>query len=162
MIKKYSIEIQWAIIFFLMMLVWMVLERWFGLHDTHIDKHMIYTNFVAIPAIAVYVLALLDKKQSSFGGQMTYKQGFISGLVITIVVTILSPLSQYVTSEFITPNYFANVISYSVNNGKMTLVEAEAYFNLKNYIFKTLMFTPVMGIVTTAIVAFFTKSKGVK
>jgi hypothetical protein len=159
MFKKYSIEIQWAVIFVLMMLVWMVLERWFGLHDTYIDKHMIYTNFVAIPAIAVYVLALLDKKKNFFGGQMTYKQGFISGLVITIVVTILSPLTQYITSEFISPNYFANVISYSINNGKMTLIEAEAYFNLKNYIFQTLMFTPVMGIVTTAIVAFFTKSK---
>jgi hypothetical protein len=159
MFKKYSIEIQWAVIFVLMMLVWMVLERWFGLHDTHIDKHMIYTNFVAIPAIAVYVLALLDKKQNFLGGQMTYKQGFISGLVITIVVTILSPFTQYITSEFISPNYFANVISYSINNGKMTLIEAEAYFNLKNYIFQTLMFTPVMGIVTTAIVAFFTKSK---
>lgn len=157
--KKYSIEFQWAIIFVLMMLVWMVIERWFGLHDEHINLHQYFSNLVAIPAIAIYVMALIDKKQSYYKNEMNYKQGFISGLIITIIITILSPLTQYITSTYITPNYFVNVINYSVINDLMTFEEAEAYFNLKNYIYQTLMFTPVMGIVTTAIVAFFVKSK---
>jgi len=54
---KYKIEVKWAVIFVIMSLLWMVLEKLTGLHDKHIDKQMIYTNFIAIPAIAVYVFA---------------------------------------------------------------------------------------------------------
>lgn len=155
--SKYKIEIKWGIIFTVMMLVWMVLERIAGLHDEHIDKHAVFTNFVAIPAIIVYVLALLDKRKSFYNGTMTYKQGFISGLIISLIVTIFSPLTQYITSTIITPEYFANVIEYTVRQGEMTQFEAEEFFNLKSYIYQVLIATPMMGIITTAIVAIFTK-----
>ncbi len=135
----------------------MVMERIVGLHDVHIDKHPIYTNFVAIPAIIVYVLALLDKRKNFYDGKMTYMQGFISGIIISIIVTIFSPLTQYITSTIITPDYFANVINYSVSQGMMTQTEAEEYFNLKNYMIQVLIGTPIMGIVTAAIVAIFTR-----
>ena len=157
--NKFRIEIKWAIIFIVMMLLWMVLERLTGLHDVHIDKHPIYTNFVAILAILVYVLALLDKRKSFYNGVMSYKQGFMAGLIITLIVTAFSPLTQYITSTIISPEYFTNVINYSVNEGLMSQTEAEAYFNLKSYLVQVIIFTPIMGIVTTAIVAIFTKSK---
>lgn len=157
--KKYTHEIKWALYFVLMMLVWMVLERMAGLHDEHIDKHPIITNFVAIPAILMYVFALRQKREKAYGGHMTYKQGFMSGLIMTLVVTIFSPLTQYITSTVITPDYFAHAIDYAVAEGKMTQPDAEAYFNLSNYVKQTIVFTPVMGIVTTAIVAFFVKRK---
>jgi hypothetical protein len=112
--KKIKIEIKWAIIFVVMTLIWMVLEKLVGLHDEHIDKHPIYTNFIAIPAIAIYVFALLDKRKNFYKGAMTYKQGFITGLIITAIVTVLSPLTQYITSTIITPEYFPNMINYSV------------------------------------------------
>jgi len=70
--KKISIEIKWAILFALMTLVWMIVERAVGLHDTHIDKHAVYTNFYALPAILVYVFALLDKRKNFYDGKMTY------------------------------------------------------------------------------------------
>ncbi len=135
----------------------MVMERIVGLHDVHIDKHAIYTNFVAIPAIIVYVLALLDKRKNFYEGKMTYMQGFISGIIISIIVTIFSPLTQYITSTIITPEYFTNVINYSVSQGMMTQTEAEEYFNLKSYMIQVLIGTPIMGIVTAAIVAIFTR-----
>jgi len=155
--KKISIEIKWALVFVVMMLLWMLLEKAFGFHDKRIAQHPIVTNLVAIPAIAIYVLALLDKRRKVYQGKMTYMQGFITGLVITAIVTLFSPLTQYITSVWITPGYFSNVIEYSVDTGKMTLEEAESYFNLPNYIRQTIIFTPVMGIVTTAIVAIFTR-----
>ncbi len=157
--KKYSIEIKWAIIFLVMGLAWMLIEKMAGLHSTQISKHAIFTNFIAIPAIIVYVLALLDKKKNYYQGRMTYKQGFVSGLVITLIVTLLSPLTQYITSTWITPEYFPNIINYSVSNGKMTPAEAESYYNLKSYIIQGLIGAPIMGLITTAIVALFTKSK---
>ena len=155
--NKFKIEIKWSIIFIMMMLLWMVMEKVTGLHDVHIDKHPIYTNFVAIPAIIVYVLALLDKRKNYYDGKMTYKQGLISGIIISLIVTLFSPLTQYITSAIITPDYFTNVINYSVSQGKMTQEAAEAYFNLKSYMIQVIIATPIMGVVTTAIVAIFTR-----
>jgi len=157
--KKIKIEIKWAIIFTIMILVWMFIEKLAGFHSEHIDKHPIYTNFIIIPTIIIYVLALLDKRKNVYNGIMTYKQGLISGLVIALIVTILSPLTQYITSTIITPDYFSNVIKYVVNEGEMNQIEAENYFNLKSYIIQALIGAPIMGIVTTAIVAIFTRRK---
>ena len=157
--KTIKIEIRWAIIFTVMMLIWMLLERVFGLHDEYIDKHPIFTNFVAIPAIAVYVLALLDKRDNFYHGKMTYIQGLITGLIITGMVTVLSPLSQIITSLVITPDYFQNAINYAVSEGKMTQKAAEEYFNLRSYILQGLIGAPVMGVLTSAIVAIFTRKK---
>ncbi|WP_026935475.1 DUF4199 domain-containing protein [Christiangramia echinicola] len=157
--KKYSIEIKWGIIFSLVSLVWMFLEKGLGWHDENIAQHAIYTNFFAIIAIALYVLALLDKRKNYFNGTMTWTQGFISGIVISIVVAILSPLAQYVTHEFITPDYFDNVIAYSVESGAMTQEAAEEYFNLTSYVIQSFFFALVVGVVTSAIVAYFVKKK---
>ena len=157
--KKIKIEIKWAIIFTIMVLVWMFMEKLTGLHSEHIDKHPIYTNFIFIPTIIIYVLALLDKRKNDYNGIMTYKQGFISGLTIALMVTILSPLIQYISSTIITPDYFSNVIKYVVSEGIKNQIEAENYFNLKNYIIQALIGTPIVGIVTTAIVAIFTRRK---
>ena len=155
--KKYAIEIKWGLIFVSMTLIWMLLEKLVGLHGPHIDKHYIYTNLIAIPAFVIYAFALLEKRKKDYNGIMTWKQGFISGLIITLVVTILSPLSQIVTSTIITPEYFPNIIEYSVSSGKMDQAMAEQYFNLKSYVVQGLIGAPVMGLITSAIVAFFTK-----
>lgn len=157
--KNYSIEIKWAIYFVLMSLIWMALERITGLSSTHIDKHAIYTNFIAIPAIAVYVMALRDKRKNHYAGVMTYKQGFISGMVITFIVTLLSPLTQTFTTLIIVPEFFPNIIKHTVETGAMTQEAAESYFNLQSYIMQGLAGAPIMGFMTTAIVALFTQSK---
>jgi len=158
--KKYSLEIKWAIIFVLMQLAWMLMEKLTGLHDKHLDKHATYTMLVAIPSILIYVLALRDKRNNYYNGVMNYKQGFITGLIITVIVAILSPLTQYITSTFITPNYFNNVINYSVDNGHMTRDAAEKMFNLESYILQGFVGALIMGIITSAIVAVFMRTRG--
>jgi hypothetical protein len=157
--KSIRFEIKWGLIFSVMTLAWMAFEKMMGWHDEQISKHATYTNFVAIPAIAIYVLALLDKRKHHYGGHMSYAQGFMSGLVITVVVTLLSPLTQYITSTFITPQFFPNAIKHAVSTNAMTQAEAEKYFNLKSYIIQGLIGAPVMGLVTTLIVAIFTRRK---
>lgn len=156
---KIKIEIKWALIFTAMMLLWMVLERIAGLHDDNIEYHYIVTNFVAIPAILVYVFALRDKMKNFYNGRMTYMQGFMSGIMVTIIVTALTPFTQYVTLKVITPDYFTNMIDYSVKNGMSTLQQAQTYFNMKSYMVQSVIFAPIMGIFTTAIVAIFTRGK---
>ncbi|HLW15716.1 MAG TPA: DUF4199 domain-containing protein [Flavobacteriaceae bacterium] len=157
--EKIKLEIKWAFIFIAMSLLWMLLEKLVGLHSIHIDKHMYLTNLFAIPAIVVYVLALKDKKKQ-YKGQMSYKQGFISGLIITLIVALFAPFTQWIISTIITPEYFPNVIEYSIESGfHSSLEEAEAYFNLNKYMVQSVIGALIMGIITSGIVAFFVRTK---
>lgn len=72
----------------------MYIEKLSGLHSTHIDQHLYWTNLFAIIAITVYVFALRDKKKSDYSSQMTYLQGLKSGVIISIIVAVFSPLTQ--------------------------------------------------------------------
>jgi hypothetical protein len=156
-LRNRTIELKWAFFFIMMMLLWMIMEKLVGLHDVYIDQHAVYTNLVAIPAILIYFFALRDKRESFYKGKMTYTQGLVSGLVITAVVTVITPASQFLISTFITPDYFANVSAYSIEQGLMTEADAAAYFNLKSYILQATIAAPIMGIITSLIVAAFVK-----
>jgi hypothetical protein len=157
--KKFAIEIKWAIIFVVVALLWMVFEKSMGWHDAHIDMHATYTNFFAIPAIAIYVLALLEKRNKFYGGKMTWLQGFLAGVVISLIILVLSPLSQLITHKVITPEYFQNAIDFTAETGRLTREKAEEFFNLKSYMAQSAMGAIGMGVVTSAVVAIFTRKK---
>lgn len=161
--KNIKIEIKWAIIFSVVALLWMVLEKLFGLHGKYIDYHLYLTNLFAIPAIIVMLMALKDKNKNFYGGQMNYKQGLISGIVLSVIIALISPLTQWITSYVITPEYFPNVIKRSVEIGYFkTTAEAQANFNYQNYAIQGAIGALVMGIVTTAIAMIFIQTKKTK
>jgi hypothetical protein len=152
-------EIKWAILFSIMSLGWMVLEKASGLHGKYIDYHLYLTNLFAIPAIIMMVLALKEKKTLSYGGDMSYSQGLRSGVILSVFIAALSPLTQWITTYIITPEYFPNVIKRSVELGYFaTTAEAEAQFNFSNYVLQGLMGSLIMGVVTSAIAMIFLKS----
>ncbi|MBL7774063.1 MAG: DUF4199 domain-containing protein [Chitinophagaceae bacterium] len=154
-----KIEMKWAFIFSLMGMLWMVLEKLAGLHGKYIDYHMYLTNLFAIPAIIVMVLALREKKKS-LGGTITYKQGLISGIILSFFIALLTPLTQWITSYQISPEYFPNIIKRSVELGYYkTDAEAAVYFNYKNYATQGAIGAFIMGIITTAIAMIFIRTK---
>ncbi len=158
--KSIKIEIKWANYFALMSLLWMFLEKISGLHGKYIDYHLYLTNLFAIPAIWFMVLALKDKKKNFYDGQMNYKQGLISGIIVSAFIALLSPLTQWITSYVISPEYFPNVIKRSIEIGYYkTTAEAEANFNYKNYAIQSTIFAFVFGVATTAIAMIFIKTK---
>ena len=157
--KKFAIELKWGVIFTLISLLWMMLEKSLGWHTIHIAKHAVYTNFFAIPAILVFVFALLDKRKNFYSNQMTWMQGFIAGLVISIVVAILSPLAQYITIEWISPEFFTNAREYAIQSGKMNAEQADNYFNLTNYMMQSVFGGILLGAITSAVVALFVRKK---
>lgn len=158
--KNIRIEVKWALLFAIMSLVWMWLEKLSGLHSTYIDYHMYITNLFAIPAIWFMVMALKDKKKNFYNGIMTYKQGLISGVILSVCIAILSPITQWITSYVITPEYFPNVIKRSVELGYYPSTSAaEAYFNYNNYAIQSVIRALAMGIVTTAIAMIFIRTK---
>ena len=157
--SRYRIEIKWALIFSVAMILWMLAERFLGLHDEHIAKHAFYTNFFAIVAIGIYLLALYDKRKNYHNGYMNWKEGFISGVILTLGIVIVSPLVQFVINEVIAPDYFSNISRYSVETGEMTREEAEAFFNPKNYVIQSMVWAGITGIITAAITALLLRRK---
>ncbi len=156
--NKISIEIKWGILFSIATLVWMIIENTTGLHDVYISKQAIYTNLFAIVAIAIYVLAVKEKKHLFFKGIMTWKQGFLSGVILSIVIAVLSPIVQYITFNYISPFFFENIIKYAVANKVQTQEQAILYFSLKSYILQGIFNSLSMGVITAAIVALFLKN----
>lgn len=154
--RIYNIEIKWALIFIVTFLIWMGMENVLGLHTIHIDKHLYYTNLFGLVAIILYTLALIDKRRNFYNGRITWKQGFISGLIITIIIACFSPLTQLIIHKIIAPSYFSNAIEYGVSQGQDPDAMA-AYFNLRAYIFQSFFGTLSLGIVTSAVVALFVK-----
>jgi hypothetical protein len=155
----YKTEIKWGVIFTVVMLLWMVFERLMGWHGENIDQHATMSIIFAVVAIAIYVFALPDKRNNDLGGRMTWSQGFTSGFWITVVVVVLSPLAQYITHTVISPGFFNNMTNYAVESGNMTREQAESYFNMRNYLMQSAVGALGLGVVTSAVVAIFTKKK---
>lgn len=149
--KKYQQEIKWGLLFVGMQLLWMTGEKLSGLHDVNIEQHALYTNLIAIPAMLMYLAAFLAIRKNA-GGQLRFAHAMRSGLVITLVVTLLSPLTQFLTVEVISPAYFENASAFAVDNGMMNESQAAEYFNLNNYLLLTVILTPIMGMLTSLII----------
>lgn len=157
---RFKLEIKWAVIFMLSLLLWMVLERAAGLHDRNIHLHQYLTMLYVIPAVWIYVLALKDIKKKFYAEAMNFTQGLVSGLIITVTVAVFSPLLQWIISYVITPDYFKNVIEYSVKTGYMeSQAAAEAHFNFKSYVYSSVLFALISGVITSLVVAFFVRTK---
>ncbi|HBR54209.1 MAG TPA: DUF4199 domain-containing protein [Flavobacteriaceae bacterium] len=155
--KAIKIELKWAFIFTITMLVWMLFEKTLGWHDEKIADHF-WLTFLFVPfAILMYVLVMREKRRRQFDKKMTWLQGFVTGLKMAIFVALLSPLAQYITHNYITPEYFNNVVTYSVTNDLMSIKEANDYFNINNYIWQSALGALGGGLIISAIVAIFMK-----
>ncbi|MDV6327708.1 DUF4199 domain-containing protein [Idiomarina sp. Sol25] len=158
MLKTRTTEIKWGIIFIVVSMLWVLIARLVGLHDNYIAYHSTYSNFFALIAIAIFVLALREKREKDLNGSMTWMQGFISGLIVAIIVAILTPVSQWITHVIISPNYFENISNFAVSEGGMDAEQAEIYFTLGSYIIQSMLFALVIGTITAALVAVFIKT----
>ena len=157
--KKIAIEIRWAIQFSIVSLVWMIFEKTMGWHDELISKQTIYTNLFAFVGIGIYFIALSDKKKNYYKGTMDWKQGFMSGMILSTIIAILSPMVQSITYTYITPHFFENIIKYMVTEKVQTQSQAEMYFNLKSFTIQGIFGAFSFGVLTSAFVAFVLKTK---
>lgn len=161
--KNYSIEIKWTLRFILLVLAWAIGEKFAGLHDVYIDKYALYSNLFIIPAFLFYYLALAEKKKVIYNGQMTWTQGFVSGVVLSFFIAILMPIAQLVIYKSITPHFFETIIDYKTKSPllkyHMSLKDAQSYFSLKSYMIQSVFSALSMGIITGAIVSLFIRTK---
>lgn len=157
--KNFAIEIKWAINYSIAFMLWMIFEKSIGWHDVNIGKQMIYTNIFGFVALGIYYFAFQDKKKNFFSNSITFRQGFMFGVYLSGFIALFAVVTQYITYTFITPNYFDTLIAEVVKNKKQTLVQAQAFFNYKSYLFQSIFGSLSIGIVTGSIIAHFLKTK---
>jgi hypothetical protein len=156
--KNYSIEIKWALRFTLLILAWAIGEKAVGLHDKYIADYGMCSLLFVFPAFLFFYLALREKKKYFYNNSMNWTQGFVSGIIMSFIITILFPATQFVIYKSISPNFFENIIAYKVQH-KMTLENARIYFNLKTYIIEGTFTGLSKGIITGAIISLFLRNK---
>lgn len=158
-LRKVYIEFKWAIIFTIAILCWMLLEKTMGWHDERIVDRSWFTLFFIPFAILLYLSSTREKRRRVYNRKMTWIQAFVSGLILTVFIALLSPLAQFITHNYFTPEYFNNVSEYSVTNDLMTRTRANDIFNINNYIWQSIFGALGLGIATSAIVAFFVRKR---
>jgi hypothetical protein len=156
---KIRILIKWAVLFTLMYLGWMYLEKAIGLHHHNSEMHSRITNLMALPALAIYVLALWEIKKKVYQARINFAQGFQAGLIMSAFILVLGPLRQYITTTYIIPDFFDQSIAHALEGGDTTLEQAHAYFNLKSYILLTLLGDIFMGVVTSVVAALVVRTR---
>ena len=157
--KKFKIEFKWAVVIMIIFLAWMTLEKQLGFHDEKLKWQVFFGMLIIIPNFVMYFFAIRDKKKNYYNSEMTGKQGFISGIGISFMVVIFSPFTQFISYEFIVPNFFDKMIALSVESKRLTEEEAKSYFNLSASIWQNISNGLSYGIVLGAIVAYILKTK---
>lgn len=156
--KNCKIEIKWAVIFTIMTFAWSVIGKLLGFHDNGIANNLLFNTLIIIPSIVIYILAIREKRTSFYQGSMTYKQGLVSGLILTLFITISGPLNP-IFGNIISPDLFKNSIQFVVSNNIMTEAEAIKQFNLPAFIIQGIIGALLFGAVYSLVLAAFIQKK---
>lgn len=146
------IEIKWGVLFSLAGLLWLGGERLMGLHGERIAWHAGLTNLFFFPAVTMMYLAIRERRRA-LGGQIHFFAALVSGTIVSLVVALLSPLAQFIGHRWISPHFFERASAHAVSTGKLTIEQADRYFNLSSYMLQASLGAIVAGLLTSLVLA---------
>ncbi|MFP2995967.1 DUF4199 domain-containing protein [Spongiivirga sp. MCCC 1A20706] len=158
MIKRITTEIKWGAVLSVLAVLWAYFEKSMGWHDEKVGMYPIYAMSFGIPALLVYFFALKEKRDLDYNGIMDWKQLVVSGAIIGTIVAIFSPIVQYVTFSYISPDYFNNAIKAGVERG-MTQKMAESFYTLESTIKQSALAAIPLGLVAGTIFGLILQKK---
>jgi Protein of unknown function (DUF4199) len=150
-------EIKWGVIFIIVSFLWITLERVVGLHGKYISMRQYVGFLFIIPAVLMMVLAIAEKRRV-LGGNISFKQGFLCGMGVSIVVAILTPLSQWILYRFVTPDFFQNDINYRMSQGENTTA-LEFLYSTNWFLLVGVSAALITGAITSLILAAIMRTK---
>lgn len=155
--KSIATEIKWGIFYSIVAILWIILEYAVGLHTKYIGMHFYLTWVFIVPAFVMYILALREKR-ARVGGAISFKRAFISGLLMTVVLVIVSPILMPIYFKLINPGIFDAFQAYSISHG-MSKEAAESYFNYSSYVLQGMIGNLFMGLLLSLLSAAIIKRK---
>ena len=157
--KKFTIEFTWAVIYTLASLLWTVLEKTLGFHDEYVGGQMTFVWLFGLVAIPIYFFALKDKRDNFYNRSANWTQLFLSGVIISVFVALLSPLAQYISLDLISPDFIKNNVNYFVTANKMTAGRAEMFFSFRSLVIQAISNGISVGVILSAILALFLRNE---
>jgi len=158
--KKFEIELKWATAFTAISIAWVYLEKFLGYHDAKVSSQAIFSFWLMIPQALIYIVAIRQKREKYYGGEITWQKAFISGVVLSAVIAGLSPAAIYLMVEFISPDFLSNIVEVRAEQGipREGLVQI---YNLNNMVTQAIFNNLATGVFFSAIIALFLKNKKV-
>lgn len=153
--SAWKIALKWGAIYALLTLIWLPLESLTGLHDDYVKYRVLLTNLKYIPAFLIFFAALRACRHASATNTYPYSQAFTDGLRLTATSTLFSLPTQYISLEYLTPNFLSQMEQAMTDGRWMTAAEAAQYFEFQNYFIQSILAIPATGLMITAIVALF-------
>lgn len=162
---NFRIEIRYAVLITLLMLLWLATEFMVGLHEEPLIKYHPYvTMFALVIPIVCARLAIRDKLEM-LNGKISFREAFITGFIIAFFAAVLSIPSQVIFHKLINPDFFDNMIGYAAKRADTLHMDvnkarqdAEVYFNLTSYIIQSGLGTLVFGTFVAAVMAWRMKT----
>lgn len=156
---QYRIEMKWGLIFSAVSLVWALIGKAFAFDSDRIEYNQVFNTLILIPAVVVYWLAAIDKRNNFYGGHISFKKSFISGMMVTLFISLFGILTTLIATKLISPQLFDNLIAYTTANNLMTRLEAINQFSLTTYIVTGILAGPVTGLVFSVLVSLIIPKK---
>jgi hypothetical protein len=157
--KQFSIELKWAFNFFIASMLWMMLEKFLGYHDDKIQYQPIFSMLFGFVTLVIYIFALKDKKINFYHNQMNWREGFVSGLTLSLVIALFTTMIEYTKHHVISPYFLETMQKIIVEQNKMTLENAENFFTFSNTLSQSIFYVISFGSVLAALISLVTKSK---
>ncbi|WKW45661.1 DUF4199 domain-containing protein [Myroides sp. JBRI-B21084] len=157
--SKIGIELKWSAVITAFACSWAALENALGYHKDF--SNIIVTAFIYYILLTfLWAGAFVDKKKA-LGAHAVweFKSAFKFGLLLTGLLTILSPIAQYIIYESISPDYFENIIKYQMSKGKQTRESLELIHNINFSIRQGVMNSLSLGVIYSALYAWVFKTK---
>jgi hypothetical protein len=157
--KQFSIELKWAFNFFIASMLWMMLEKFLGYHDDKIQYQPLFSMLFGFVTLVIYIFALKDKKINFYHNQMNWREGFVSGLTLSLVIALFTTMIEYTKHHVISPYFLETMQKIIVEQNKMTLENAENFFTFSNSLSQSIFYVISFGSVLAALISLVIKSK---
>ncbi|WP_019037066.1 DUF4199 domain-containing protein [Psychroflexus tropicus] len=156
--KKFEIELKWATAFTAISIAWVYLEKFLGYHDEHVSSQAVFSFWLLVPQALIYIVAIRQKREKYYGGEITWQKAFISGVVLSAVIAGLSPAAIYLMTEFISPQFLSNIVEVRAEQGipREGLVQI---YNLNSMVSQAIFNNLATGVFFSAVIALFLKNK---
>jgi glycosyltransferase involved in cell wall biosynthesis len=144
--------------------IWLLLEFYLGFHTIRIDYYPFFTWMsIVIPIIGLY-WAIKAKRDRFYKGEITFIKAAKTGLIITAVSSIISPLLSWFYVSVVNPFYFSSMLSHSkkiieelnltsIEEKTLKINETYQYYNTSSYLLQTFSLVAISGIALSLIIA---------
>ena len=160
-------ELKYGLIAGIGVSVYVLLEYFLGFHTTYPEIGQYSGYFSAIIPIFAILYAIKEKRNRYFNGYITFGQGFITGLIVTVISAFIITGFFVIYNDFINPEGLKYISSWRAEQMRLeNIPEEEIVASIEEY---NAMYNPlvifsgtfVMGLLITAILAFLLRRKDI-